>query len=139
MESTPNDRLTEEQVASLEEQLLNLAREAGVIASNRPTSINTSRIPPATPDRPPHLRYVALAAALLVATLGLAVWWWSSPATRTKTTASEATTVSLAGSKDATPTAAPPPSESRQQLQATARDLAALRQAVEQLRIHLGI
>lgn len=42
MNSTLDDRLAEGQIASLEEQLSNLAREAGVSPSAPPTSMKTS-------------------------------------------------------------------------------------------------
>ena len=48
MDSMLDDRFAEGQIASLEEQLSNLAREAGVSPSAPPTSMTTSRAPLAT-------------------------------------------------------------------------------------------
>ena len=48
MASTLNDKFAEGQAASMEQQLSNLAREAGIGPSVPPTSMKTSRPPPAT-------------------------------------------------------------------------------------------
>ena len=140
MDSTLDDKLVEGQIASLEEQLSNLAREVGVNPSDPPASMKTSRAPLATIHRLADWRYVAFVGSLLAASIGVAAWWWSSsadtammaPSTRAPLTqaAPEA-----AAPKDAAPTAVALSSELAQQLQPMARDLAALRQAVEQLKV----
>ena len=74
MDSTLDD----EQIASLKEQISNLAREAGPSPSTPPTSMKTSRAPLATIHRLADWRYVAFVGSLLAAYIGVAAWWWSS-------------------------------------------------------------
>ena len=80
MDSTLDDKFAEGQIASLEEQLSNLAREAGVSPSAPPTSMKTSRAPLATIHRLADWRHVAFVGSLLAASIGVAAWWWSSSA-----------------------------------------------------------
>jgi hypothetical protein len=82
MDSTLDDRFAEGQIASLEEQLSNLAREAGVSPSAPPTSMKTSRAPLTTIHRLADWRYVAFVGSLLAASIGVAAWWWSSSVER---------------------------------------------------------
>ena len=127
--------LDDELIASLKEQFSNLPREAAP-----PTSMKTSRAPLATIHRLADWRYLALVGSLLAASIGVAAWWWSSsvdaammaPANSAPLTqaAPEAATP-----KDVAPTAVALSSELAQQLQPMARDLAALRQTVEQLEV----
>ena len=140
MDSTLNDKLAEGQVASLEEQLSNLAREAGVGPSVPPASMKTSRAPPATIHRLADWRYVAFVGSLLAASIGVAAWWWSSSAHTAMMAPSDPAPLTQAAPetdapKDVAPTAVALSSELAQQLQPMARDLAALRQAVEQLKV----
>ena len=74
MDSTLDDKLAEGQIASLEEQLSNLACEAGVSPSAPPTSMKTSRAPLATIHRLADWRYVAFVGSLLAASIGVAAW-----------------------------------------------------------------
>jgi hypothetical protein len=122
MDSTLDDRFVEGQIASLEEQLSNLAREAGVSPSAPPTNMKTSRAPLATIHRLADWRSLAFVGSLLAASIGVAAWWWSS-------------SVDTAMPKDVAPTAVALSSELVQQLQPMARDLAALGQTVEQLKV----
>ena len=71
MDSTMSNRLAEGQIASLEEQLSNLAREAGFSPSAPPPSKKTSSAPPATRHRLADWRYVAAAGCLLAACIGV--------------------------------------------------------------------
>jgi outer membrane murein-binding lipoprotein Lpp len=116
MDSTLNDKLMEGQLASLDdEQFSNLARELGVNPSDPPASIKTFRAPRATIHRLANWRYVAFVGSLLATSIGVAAWWWSP--------------------KDAAPTAVALSSDLTQQLQPMARDLAAMSQTVEQLKV----
>jgi outer membrane murein-binding lipoprotein Lpp len=138
MDSTLDDKLVEGQFASLEEQLSNLAREAGVNPSSPPTSMKTFRAPPATIHELADWRYLAFVGSLLAASIGVAAWWWSSSVHRETMASSEPAPLTQAAPKDAAPTNVAPTaialsSDLAQQLQPIARDLAALRQAVEQL------
>ncbi|WP_454620067.1 hypothetical protein [Bradyrhizobium cenepequi] len=152
MDSTLDDKLAEGQFASLQEQISNLlAREAGVNRSDPPTSISPSAPPPnmkssraplATIHRLADWRYVVFVGSLLAASIGVATWWWSS-SVHTETMASDPAPLTQAAPKDAAPTnVAPTPvalsSDLAQQLQPMARDLAALRQAVERLEVAQG-
>ncbi|MGY8678734.1 hypothetical protein Q2941_13170 [Bradyrhizobium sp. UFLA05-153] len=144
MNSTLDDNLAEGQIASLEEQLSNLAREAGVSATDPPTSIplantKTSRAPLAAIHRLADWRYAALAGSLLAASIGIAASWSSSsvdtaimpPADTARLTHA---TPDIAAPKDVAPTVVDLHSELAQQLQPIARDVAALSQMVEQLK-----
>ena len=138
MKSMLNDTLAEGPVASLEEQLSNLARDAGVNASARPASMKRSPTTRAMLQADWH--YVAFVGCLLAACIGVAAWWWSSPVD----TAMMATSVPAPLTRDAPAPVAPAPiaptavalrSElSQQLLQPMVQDLAALSQTVEQLK-----
>jgi TolA-binding protein len=139
MASTLNDKFAEGQAESLEQQLSNLAREAGINSSAPPTSMTTSRPPLATSHRLADWRFVAFGASLLAASIAVAAWRSSSvdaammapsdPRPLTQA-APEA-----AAPKDVASAAVALSSELAQQLQPMARDLAALRQTAEQLKV----
>ena len=131
MDSTLDD----EQIASLKEQISNLAREAGASPSAPPTSMKTSRSPLATIHRLADWRYVAFVGSLLAASIGVAAWWWSSSVDTAMMAPSDPAPLTRAAPKDVAPTAVALSSELAQQLQPMARDLAALRQTVEQLEV----
>lgn len=140
MDSTLDDSLAEGQIASLEEQLSNLTREAGVSPSAPPTSMKTSRAPLATIHRLADWRYVAFVGSLLAASIGVAAWWWSSSVDTAMMAPSDPAPLTQAAPeaaalKDVAPTAVALSFELAQQLQPMARDLAALRQTVEQLKV----
>ena len=140
MDSTLDDKLAERQFASLEEQLSNLAREAGVNPSEPPTTMKTFRAPPATIHGLADWRYLAFVGSLLAASIGVAAWWWSSSVHTETMAPSDPAPLTQAAPKDAAPTNVEPTAVARssdlaQQLQPMARDLAAVRQAVEQLEV----
>ena len=139
MESTLYDKLREGQIPSLEEQLSNLGREAGFKPSDPPTSMKTFRAPLATIHRLADWRHVAFVGSLLAASIGLAAWRWSPSVDTAMTAPLDQAPLSqaaweVAAAKDVAPTAVAPSSELAQQLQPMARDLAASRQTVEQLK-----
>ena len=131
MDSTLDD----EQIASLKEQISNLARDMGASPSAPPTSMKTSRAPLATIHRLADWRYVAFVGSLLAASIGVASWWWSSSVDTAMMAPSDPAPLTRAAPKDVAPTAVALSSELAQQLQPMARDLAALRQTVEQLEV----
>jgi hypothetical protein len=138
MDSQLDEKPAEGQLASFEEQLSNLAREAGVNPSDPPTSMKTFRAPPATIHGLADWRYLAIVGSLLAASIGVAAWWWSSSVHTEAMAPSDPAPLTQAAPKDAAPTDVPPnavalSSDLAQQLQPIARELAALRQAVEQL------
>jgi hypothetical protein len=140
MASTLNEKFAEGQAASLEEQLSNLAREAGVSPSAAPTSMTMSRPPLATSPRLADRRYVAFVGSLSAAFIGVAAWWWSSSADTAMMAPSDPKPLTqaapeAAAPKDVASAAVALSSELAQQLQPMARDLAALRQTVEQLKV----
>ena len=140
MDSTLDDKLGEGQIASLEEQLSNLTREAGVSPSAPLTSMKTSRAPLATIHRLADWRHVAFVGSLLAASIGVAAWCWSSSVDMAKTAPLDPGPLTQAAPeaappKDVAPTAVALSSELAQQLQPMARDLAASRQTVEQLKV----
>jgi len=141
MDSTLNDKLMEGQLASLDdEQFSNLARELGVNPSDPPASIKTFRAPRATIHRLANWRYVAFVGSLLAASIGVAAWWWSSSAHTAIMAPSAPAPLTQAAPeavapKDAAPTAVALSSDLTQQLQPMARDLAAMSQTVEQLKV----
>ena len=75
-----DDKLAGWQVANLDEQFSNLARETGFTPPAPPTGATTARAAPATRLRSADWRYLAFAGALLAASIAAAVWWWSSQA-----------------------------------------------------------
>ena len=124
MNSMLNESFAERQIASLQEELSNLAREAEVGPSAPPAGMKRSPTTPATIRA--GWRHVALVGSLLAACIGVAAWWWSSsvdtaPLTRAAPDPVAPTTVGLR-------------SELSQQLRPMAQDLAALSQTVEQLK-----
>jgi hypothetical protein len=135
--------LDDELIASLKEQFSNLEREEGASPSAPPTSIRTSRASLATIHRLADWRYVAFVGSLLAASIGVAAWWWLSPVDTAMMARSDPAPLTQAApeavvpkdivSNDVAPAAVAPSSELAQQLQPMARDLAALRQTVEQL------
>ena len=132
MDSTLDNKLSEGMFASLEEQLLNLAREAGGNPSELPTGMKTFS-PPPTIQALADWRYLACVGSLLAASIGVAAWWWSSSAhTETMARPDPAPLTQPA----ATPVAPAP--DFAQQLQPMEHDLAALRQAVAQLEMRQG-
>jgi TolA-binding protein len=137
MDSTLDDKLVG-QFASLEEQLSNLAREARVDPSAPPTTMKTFRAPPATIHGSADWRHLAFVGSLLAASISVAGWWWSSSVPTETMAPSDPAPLTQAAPKDAAPTNVAPTavalsSDLAQQLQPMARELAALRQAVEQL------
>jgi outer membrane murein-binding lipoprotein Lpp len=132
MNSMLDDRLVEGQIASLDEQLSNLAREVGVSSSAAPTSIKRLPITLATLQADWH--YVAFVGSLLAASLGVVAWWWSSSADTAKMPPSDPAPLTRAAPEAVVPTAVALRSELSQQFQPMARDLAALSQTVEQLK-----
>jgi hypothetical protein len=135
MDSTLDDKLPEGQIASLEEQLSSLAREAGVSPSAPPTSMKTSRVPLATIHRLADWRYVAFVGSLLTASIGVAAWLWSSSVDTAMMAPSDPAPLTQPAPKDVAPTAVALSSELAQQLEPVAPDLTALRQTVEQLKV----
>jgi uncharacterized protein YhaN len=134
-----DDKLAEWQIANLEEQFSNLAREAGFSPPAPPTSMKTARATLASRLRLADWRYAAFAGSLLAASIGVAVWWWSSQAHTTMAAPSAPISLTQAAEaaapKDAAPAAVAMSAALEQQLQPMARDLAALRQTVEQLKV----
>jgi len=140
MASTLNDKFAEGQAASMEQQLSNLAREAGIGPSVPPTSMKTSRPPQATSHRLADWRHAAFVGSLSAASIGVAAWLWSSSADTAMMAPSDPTPLTQAAPetdapKDVASAAVALSSELAQQLQPMARDLAALRQTVEQLKV----
>ena len=135
MASTLDDGIAERQIA---EELSNLERAAEVSPSDQPTTMETSRAQPATNHQLAKRRYVAFICSLLAAS-GVAAWWWSSSAHPAMTAPSDpAATLSpreAAGPKDASQSAIALVSDLAQQFQSMTRDLTALRQAAEQLKV----
>jgi hypothetical protein len=124
----------------LEQQLSNLAREAGFSPSAPPANMKTSRAPLATIHRLADWRSLAFVGSLLAASIGVAAWWWSSSVATAMMAPSDPAPLTqaapeAAGPKDLAPTAVALPSELAQQLQPMARDLAGLRQTIEQLEV----
>jgi hypothetical protein len=130
-----DSKLDDEQIARLKEQISNLLREAGPSPSAPPTSIKTSRAPLATTHRLADWRYVAFVGSLLAASIGVAAWWWSSSVDTAMMAPSDPAPLTQAAPEAAAPTAVALSSELAQQLQPMARNLAALRQTVEQLEV----
>ena len=132
MDFTLDDKLAEGQFASLEEQLSNLAREAGV--NPAAASMKTLRAPPVTIHGLADWRYLAFVGSLLAASIGVAAWWWSTSADTPMMPPSDPAPLTQAAPEAAAPTAVVTSSELAQQLQPVVRDLAASRQTVEQLK-----
>ncbi|QOZ69309.1 hypothetical protein [Bradyrhizobium arachidis] len=131
MNSTLDDGLAKEPIASLEEQLSNLL-EAGFAPTAPPASMKRS--PAALATIQAHWQYVAFVGLLLAASMSVAAWWWSSSVETARMTASDPAALTRAVPDAVAPTAVALSSELTQQLQPMARDLAALSQTVEQLK-----
>ena len=145
MNSMVDDKPAEGQITSFEEQLSNLAREVGggpsvPPTSTTPTNTKTSRAPLAAIHRLADWRYVAFGGCLLAASFGVAVSRWSSSADTTTVARASQTRLTqaapdVAAPKDVAPTDVALHSELTQQLQPITRDIAALSQTVEQLKV----
>jgi hypothetical protein len=132
MVSMPDNRFAEGQIESC---LSNLLSEAGVSPSGPPSTMKTSRA-----SRSAGWRYVAFASCLLTASIGGAAWWWSSSAHNAiggplASAPLTQPTPQAIGPTDAAPTAVVVSSELAQQFLPMTHDLAALRRAVEQLKV----
>ena len=130
MDLTLNDKL----IAGLDDELSSLRRELGVNPSDPPASIKRFRARPATIHRLANWRHLAFVGSLLAASIGVAAWWSSSAHTAMMAPSAPAP-LTQAAPKDGAPTAVALSSDLAQQLQPMTRDLAALRQAVEQLNV----
>jgi len=135
-----DDKLAEWEIANLEEQFSSLAREAGFSPPAPPTGMKTGSATLASRLRSADWRYAAFAGSLLAASIGVAAWWWSSQAHTTMVAPSAPISLTQAAAeaaapKDAAPAAVTMSAALEQQLQPMARDLAALRQTVEQLKV----
>jgi TolA-binding protein len=128
------DKLAGGQIVSWEGRLSNLAREAGVSPSAPPTSMKTFRAPLATIHRLAGW-LVAFVSSLLAASIGFAAWWWLSSVDTAMMAPTDPAPLTQAAPEAAVPTAVALSSEFAQQLQPMARDFAALRQTVEQLKV----
>jgi hypothetical protein len=132
--------LDDELIASLKEQISSLEREEGASPSAPPTSMKTSRTSLARIHRMANWRHVAFVGSLLAASIGVAAWWWSSSVDTAMMARSDPAPLTQAAAeavapKDVVPAAVAPSSELAQQFQPLSRDLAALRQTVEQLEV----
>ena len=135
MASTLNDKFAEGQAASMEQQLSNLEREAGIGPSVPPTSMKTSRPPPATSHRLADWRHAAFVGSLSAASIGVAAWWWSSSADTAMMAPSDPTPLTQAAPetdapKDVASAAVALSSELAQQLQPMARESQTLTERV---------
>jgi regulator of replication initiation timing len=140
MDSMRDEKLAEGQTASLEQQFSNLAREVGISPSvpAPPTSMKTSRLPLAMSLRLADWRFVVFAGSLLAAPIGVAAWRSSSADTAMMAPSDPKPLAQAApeaaAPKDVASVTVGLSSGLAQQLQPMARDLAALRQTVEQLK-----
>lgn len=134
MAFTRDVSVAERQIA---EELSHLTRKAEDGPSVQPT-METSRAP-ATNHQPTKQPHVAFVCSLLAVSFA-AWWWWSSSAQPAMRAPSDPAPLTrppreAAAPKDAAPSAIALVSDLTQQLQSMTRDLAALRQAVEQLNV----
>jgi hypothetical protein len=130
MDFTPNDKI----IAGLDRELSSLRRELEDDSADPPASIDRFHGTPATTaHRLTNWRHVAFFGSLVAAFIGIAIWWWSPSAHSTMTAASASVPLTQPATKDGAPIAPALSSDLAQQLQTMTRDLAALRQAVEQL------
>lgn len=138
MDSTLGDKLAEEQITkSLEEQLFKLvnpAREEEVGPLAPPTSRKTSRATQATIHGSAGWRYVVF-GSLLAASIGAVAWRWSPSVDKAKVPPSEPAPLTQAPPHAVAPTAVALSAELARQLQPMVRDIAALRQTVEQIEV----
>jgi len=135
MDSTLDDKLAGGQIESWEGRLSNLAREAGVSPSAPPTSMKTFRAPLATIHRLAGWLVAFVSSLLAASSIGVAAWWWLSSVDTAMMAPSDPAPLTQAAPEAAAPTAVALSSEFAQQLQPMARDFAALRQTVEQLKV----
>ncbi len=115
-------------------------REAGVSPSAPLTSMKPSRASLATIHRLADWRHVAFGGSLFAASIGVAAWWWSSSVDMARVAPLDSGPLTQAAPeasppKEVAPTAVTLSTELAQQLQPMARDLAASRQTVEQLKV----
>jgi hypothetical protein len=134
MDSVLDSKLMEAQLVSSDDALANLMRELRVNPSDPPASIKRSRAPRATIHRMANWRRVAFVGFMLAASIGVAAWWWSTAPPAIKAL-SDTAPLAQATPEAVTPTPITPSSDLAQQLQPMMRDLAAFRQAVEQLQV----
>ncbi|MFK4507560.1 hypothetical protein LPJ38_24735 [Bradyrhizobium daqingense] len=135
MASTRDDSVAERQIA---EELSHLARKAedGPLVRQ---PMETSRAQPTKNHQSLKQPPVAFVCSLLAASIA-AWWWWSSSAHPAMTAPPDPAPLTrgpgeAAPPKDAAPSAIALVSDLAQQLQSMTRDLAALRTAVEQLKV----
>ncbi|SEE51534.1 hypothetical protein [Bradyrhizobium erythrophlei] len=134
MDSTRDNKVAEGRLTSMEEQLSNFAREAGVSPLSPTTSTKVPRALRAMIHRLEDWRYPASVGFVVLASIVGGIWWWSSIGTAV-VSPSNPTPLTQARPKDIAPIAVVPSPDIAQQLQPMARDLASLRQAVEQLQL----
>ncbi|WP_050424673.1 hypothetical protein [Bradyrhizobium tropiciagri] len=134
MDTMLDNRVAEGRLTSLEEQLSNFAREAGVSPSSPTTGTKGPRALRATIHRFKDWRYPASVGFVLLASIVGGAWWWSSVGTAV-VPSSKPTSLTQASPNDIAPTAVVLSPDLAQQLQLMAHDLASLRQVVEQLRL----
>ncbi|WP_375783752.1 hypothetical protein ACE10Z_28645 [Bradyrhizobium sp. Pha-3] len=134
MGATLDDKVADGRPTSLEEQLSNFAREAGVKPSSPPNNMKVLGALPATIHRLADWRYAASVGFVLLASIGGAAWWWSSAGTPA-VLSPKPSPLAQVPPKDIAPNVVALSLDFAQQLQPMARDLAALRQAVEQLQL----
>jgi hypothetical protein len=135
MASTRDDSVAERQIA---EELSHLARKAEDGPLVRPP-METSRAQPTTNHQSTKKPHVAFVCSLLAASIA-AWWWWSSSVHPAMTASSDPAPLTrgpgeAAALNDAAPSAIALVSDLAQQLQSMTRDLAALRTAVDQLKV----
>jgi len=135
MASTRDDSVAERQIA---EELSQLARKPEDGLSFQPSK-ETSRAP-ATNHQSTKQPRVAFVCSLLAVSFAAWWWWWSPSAQPAMRAPSDPAPLTqgpreAAAPKEAAPSAIALVSDLTQQLQSMMRDLAALRQAVEQLNV----
>jgi hypothetical protein len=129
MDFTPNDKI----IAGLDRELSSLRRELEDNPTDPPASVNRFHGAPAKAQRLTNWRHVAFFGSLVAASIGIAIWWWSPSTHSSMNAASASVPLTQPATKDGAPIAPALSSDLAQQLQTMTRDLAALRQAVEQL------
>ncbi|QOZ35154.1 hypothetical protein [Bradyrhizobium sp. CCBAU 53421] len=134
MDSTLNNKVVQERPTSLEEQLSNFAREAGVTPSSPTISMKLARALRMTLRRLRDMSYPVSIGLLLLGCIGGGTWWWASVGTAVVPSSNYAP-LTQAPPKEIAPTALVASIDLATQLQPIARDLASLRQAVEQLQL----
>ncbi len=130
MDFTPNDKI----IAGLDRELSSLRRELEDNPTDPPASINRFHGAPATTThRLTNWRHVAFFGSLVGASIGIASWWWSPSANSTMNAGSALAPLTQPATKDGAPITPARSSDLAQHLQTMTRDLAALKQAVEQM------